>query len=712
MSTLPKTSLFLCSLFFVLSLQLSAQDTYHNNLQTELQTNYDLPEGDWVLNETEAANLAMDFNYGNVTLTDAPVFGQDFSQEVGLDVTMVPGPQWSSGYGLNSVTPVNAGDRCLLVVWMHSLGAPGKVSIAVQDASTFAGEFYQTVPVADTWGRYLIPIEISNDYAAGGLQFAFQLNWQDQLLEIGGLAVLNYGTDVELSELPTDLNNEFYDGWAPDAPWRAEAAQRIENMRKADLEIEVVDGAGMPIEGAQVEVNMQEHEFGFGTAVTAQLFADNNQQNNTYEDHLLDLDGKGHRFNCVVFENATKWKAWEDNWFGVTQDDKANTAEWLVDRGFKLRGHTLVWPKYSDMPNDIEANANDPDYVRNRVMDHIEDILEYPGLKGNFSDWDVLNEISVLDTLANIMQGAPGYTTGREIYAEIFEKYKEIEPDGIAYLNDFTVFGAGESPQAAANLKTYTQELIDAGVQVDGIGFQGHIGTYPTGIPRVYDILEDYNTTFGTAAKITEYDIIGMVDDELAAKYLTDFYTIVFSHESADAILMWGFWDGAHWYDNAPMFYEDWTLKPAGEAFLDLVFNEWWTEETGQTDADGKYSLRGFKGVHEVTVDCNGIPYTESVNLSQDSDITIDCSMASSVAEPLNDLNLKIYPNPTTGLLQVTWEQEEPAQLRLLDMMGAQQVVRSEVRSGAVLELDLPAGMYILELLLDDHRIQQRLVIE
>jgi endo-1,4-beta-xylanase len=711
MRILPTPVFLLFSLLFVLPALLSAQDAYHSNLQSELQTDYGLPAGNWVFNDTEAANLNMDFSYGSVTLTNATASGQDFSQKVQLDITQVAGQPWSSGYGLNSVASANAGDRCLLVLWMRSVGTPGKVTMALQNGTTFAGEFYQTAPVADTWGRFIIPFELSDSYAAGDLQIAFQLNWQDQLLEIGGLAILNYGTQVELDDLPADLNNQFYDGHAPDAPWRDEATQRIEQIRKADLDIEVVDENGMPVEGAQVEVIMHEHAFGFGTAVAAHLFAGNNQQNDTYEDHLLDLDGEGHRFNSVVFENATKWKAWENNWFGVTQEDKANTVEWLIDEGFKVRGHTLVWPKYSDMPDDIEANADDPDYVRNRVLDHMEDILNYPGLKGNFTDWDVLNEISVLDTLANIMQGAPGYTTGREIYAEIFEKYKEIEPDGVAYLNDFTVFGGGESPQAAALLEVYTQELLDANVQVDGIGFQGHIGTYPTGIPRVYDILEHYHTTFGTRAMITEFDFVGMVDDELAAKYLSDFYTIVFSHESADAIFMWGFWDGAHWYDNGPLFYEDWSLKPGGQAFFDLVFDEWWTEETGQTDANGAFDLRGFKGTYEIRIDCGDISGSEWIELDENTSLTIDCSELTSVRE-VDAPQVSIAPNPMQDVLQLSWDSNEQPQLRLYDLTGRLLYSQDNLTSPAELAPNLPTGMYLLELLFEDQRVMERIVKE
>ena len=50
---------------------------------------------------------------------------------------------------------------------------------------------------------------------------------------------------------------------------------------------------------------------------------------------------------------------------------------------------------------------------------------------------------------------------------------------------------------------------------------------------------------------------------------------------------MWGFWDGAHWKNNAPLYRRDWSLKPAGAAYRDLVLKTWRTDASGKTGADG-----------------------------------------------------------------------------------------------------------------------------
>lgn len=77
---------------------------------------------------------------------------------------------------------------------------------------------------------------------------------------------------------------------------------------------------------------------------------------------------------------------------------------------------------------------------------------------------------------------------------------------------------------------------------------------------------------------------------------------ICFSHPGIDGFIMWGFWDGKHWADNAPLYDKDWNLKPEGEAWMQLVFDQWWTDENGNTDARGRWQTRAFLGEHRVTV--------------------------------------------------------------------------------------------------------------
>ncbi|MCB0565694.1 MAG: endo-1,4-beta-xylanase [Phaeodactylibacter sp.] len=655
----------------LMSICAHAQDAYHSALQNSLQNDYGLPAGGWLLNNTEAANLNADYWYGDISGSNQAATGQVFSQKVRIVVNSSGNNQWDAGYGIQNLQTATAGSACLLAIWLRSEGGSGRVSLFIQNSSTYENEAYLTFSPSSQWTQFLVPFDANQTYAPGGLTFGLHLAWMPQTVEIGGLAVLNYGTSITVDELPNQTNNSQYGGWEPDAPWRAQAAQRIEQIRKANLTVRVEDADGGAIPGASVTVEMLKHDYAFGSAVVSRLFAGNNSQNNIYESKLLDLDGQGHGFNWVVFENALKWPGWEQNWI-TSKPETANAVQWLRNHDITIRGHNLVWPGWSNLPADIQANQNDPDYIKGRINSHIEEIITYPGIAGNIAEWDVLNETTTNRDLEYALQGQPGYPTGREIYAEIFEKLAEVDPDTKTYINDYVTISQGNTGGGAYDLKKqFAQELIDAGVHLDGIGFQGHIGGFPNSIYDVYNILEDFYTSFGTTAKITEYDTNEAIDDELAATYLRDFLTIVFSHESTDGFLMWGFWDGAHWHGNAPMFYQNWTLKPAGEAFIDLVFNEWWTEESGQTDANGEFRMRGFKGAYKITIDNGNDLLVDTIELHNDMLVVRSGNeLITDIATQPSGPVFRAFPNPAHDILYIERTEGPAAQVFIFNLEG------------------------------------------
>ncbi|NUO02753.1 MAG: endo-1,4-beta-xylanase, partial [Saprospiraceae bacterium] len=488
------------------------------------------------------------------------------------------------------------------------------------------------------------------------------------------------------------------------------AADRIEQIRKADLTVVVTGPDNESIANAEVQARMLKHAYGFGSAVTGCRLAGNPCQDNVYQNKILDLDGQGHGFNEVVFENDLKWDSWEEQWFGPPEN-VANAAQWLMDQGIRVRGHTLVWPGCTYLPEDLCNNLNSPPYLKNRIDGRLQTALTFPGLSDVVREWDVLNEITYNRDLENAFEGQPGYTTGRELYADIFKKVKEIDPGVGTWLNDYvTISQNNSSGEIYDRYKSFISEILASGGDIDGIGFQGHIGAFPTSIYKVYDILEDFHQSFGLRAKITEYDINTDAGEQVAANYLRDFLTMVFSHPSTDAFLMWGFWDGAHWHDDAPIFRQDWSLKPSGEVFLDLVFNEWWTDAYAITAANGVASIRGFKGQYEITVEHDGQVLKDTVWLAEDlihpmQFIVTDARETASTSNPL-----RIFPNPANGAVFIESAIDAPIEVRLYDAQG--QLKKSQFEAGRLELGELPAGGYLLVVEQAGKVRREKLIIE
>jgi hypothetical protein len=80
---------------------------------------------------------------------------------------------------------------------------------------------------------------------------------------------------------------------------------------------------------------------------------------------------------------------------------------------------------------------------------------------------------------------------------------------------------------------------------------------------------------------------------------------------------MWGFWDGRHWHNNAPLYRKDWSLKPAGQVYRDLVLGAFRTNLSGNADAAGVYRTRAFLGSYEITVSAAGKSKTVKFELGQ-----------------------------------------------------------------------------------------------
>ncbi|MBK8426710.1 MAG: endo-1,4-beta-xylanase [Lewinellaceae bacterium] len=691
-----KNNLLLLLLF---TTHLSAQDAYHTALSTLLQTTFSLPAPvQWVLPNTETATLASSINYGGST-TNITVSGQPFSQARQRVVTLQANA-WDAGHLYQNASAVSAGDKCLVIIWLRSPTANAKVNIFAENNVTYSKEVLSTVTVGSEWKMYAAPFQSQSAYAAGALNIGLHLAFGNQTIEIGGAACLNYKNTVFYTQLPVLLNNDTYPGQEPDAAWRADAATSIDQLRKANLTVQVSNTSGQPMSDAQVQVEMQQHAFKFGTAVISNKFNGGSAYDATYEGKLLDLDGNGHGFNELVFENDLKWPGWEQHWYS-SQAEIASDVQWLHDRGISIRGHNLAWPGWAYSPNDINANAT-PAYIKSRIRAHLQAILSYPGVGTEMIDWDVLNEITTNNDYANRFAGTPGYTTGRELYAEIFKQADSLAPNSVLYLNDYVAIEQGDSPtNGIATWRSRIDELIAADAPLEGIGFQGHFSASPTGIPRIKEIYDEFWNAYGLEAKVTEYDIDKLVPAQTQADYMRDFLTVTFAHPSMKGFLMWGFWDGAHWTGNAPIFRQDWSLKPSGEAFIDQVFNQWWTNETLQTNLSGNASVRGFKGKYKVTVDCgDGLSQTRYIDLVSDTILNFNALCLVKTDETQQVLKFAATPTLVRDAVVLNWDNtgfSGPTTLRATDALGrlvAEQVLDHTASSHTFHTNSWPSGAY------------------
>jgi len=389
-----------------------------------------------------------------------------------------------------------------------------------------------------------------------------------------------------------------YDGRDASAAWREAAHRRIDQHRKADLVVTVTGTDGRPAAGAEVAVAMRRHAFGFGSAVATDYLVGERDDHQRYRETVRTW------FSKVVFESDLKWAPWE-NAAGRARTLKA--LEWLEGQGIVVRGHCLVWPSWKRMPKDVAGLKDDADALRRRIADHVRD--EVSALRGRIADWDVINEPFWNHDAMDVL--------GREAMVEWFKTARAADPATVLYLNDQDILAAGGADaEHQAHYERTVQYLRDQGAPLGGLGMQCHFGGVLTPPERMLALLDRF-AAFGLPIQITEFDI-NIIDRALQADYLRDVLTAAFSHPHVVGVVMWGFWAGRHWKPEAALFDRDWTLRPHGQAWRDLVLGRWWTRAAGPADARGRFVTRGFLGAYDVTVTAAGRTKTVPATLGKD----------------------------------------------------------------------------------------------
>src|SRR6266498_1353763 len=286
--------------------------------------------------------------------------------------------------GAKTAAPVAVNDAAVATFWARSITpAAGQDAgyatfVFERDGGSFKKSANAALRLTSTWQKFTFPFRLAETYAAGEAHVNFWLGYGAQTFQVAGVSVTDWGQGN-----PTGFPTVTYAGRESNATWRTAANQRIDQYRKGNLTVHVVDASGNPVSGAAVKVDMQKHAFNFGTAVDAATMMASNADGQKYRDAVTNGD-----FNQVTFGNNLKWNHWEN----TTERDTITlpTLKWVREQGLAFRGHNLIWPSWGNMPADVQGLQNDKTALRARIDNHITD--EASALTGSVDRWDVVNE--------------------------------------------------------------------------------------------------------------------------------------------------------------------------------------------------------------------------------------------------------------------------------------------------------------------------------
>ncbi len=363
--------------------------------------------------------------------------------------------------------------------------------------------------------------------------------------------------------------------------WKTEANARIERLRQRQVRLQVIDQQGKPAVGVAVDIRQVGKAFPFGGALSAVLLR-NPQYGEFFRAH----------FNWAVFENETKWYSNE----GMQGREFYRSADamlaWCQANGIPVRGHCVFWEPEKWQPRWLRGLSGDE--LRQAVERRLDSAVGR--FQGQFVHWDVNNEMLHGQFFKDGL--------GESIWPWMYKRAHEIDPKAKLFVNEFNILSVDKdfNDVQTDEYVESIRRLIEQGAPIHGVGIQGHIWSEDIlANPGVLKERLDKVAVLNLPVWISEFDVAD--DDETScADKLELVYRTAYSHPAVEGIVMWVFWAGNSWRGpNGGLARRDWTLNEAGRRYQALMA-EWSTEVSGETDADGAVSFRGFHGSYAAAV--------------------------------------------------------------------------------------------------------------
>lgn len=535
------------------------------------------------------------------TMQTVSVTGQIFHEANQINTNTVPANSdtWRLQAVEASAAPVQAADNLRVEFWARSVsGSSPRIGVALQEGfGNFTTLSYHQINTTSNWQKYSFDTATSRAYSTKQLQLAFNVGFAIQSVQIADVKWSNITRGVNFDALPERFPTATYVGRSGTASWRSDAEARIAQNRMAEFKVQVKDTQGTPIDGAVVRLEQQKQNFKFGTAVSGYgslLTTGGGPEALKYQSEIRRL------FNTAVIENNLKWPDFQNNrQLGI------DAANWVVNNGLYLRGHNVIWPSREYMPKAVwdqydllvssQGTAAASDYLRNTINTRVADAAN--ALEGIAGEWDIVNEPYGNNDAMSVL--------GNDELLQWFRLFRNNDPTAKRTLNDYDIFSRnGNNADHRANFDYWLGRLVDQNL-IEIIGEQSHYNDASlTDIDVLGQLIQSYYAVYSRPIAITEFDVNSM-NEQLQADYLRDYMTMVFSQPGTTEFVQWGFWSKSHWLPSAALYRDDFSIKPNGQAYEDLVFGDWWSQPYGTT-YQGQYQSRVFLGDYRVVVEIGG----------------------------------------------------------------------------------------------------------
>ncbi len=406
---------------------------------------------------------------------------------------------------------------------------------------------------------------------------------------------------------PFEENREYMDKRVNDG---------IEQYRKGDAKITLVDRNGKPVENAHFDILQTKHDFKYGANLFMLDEFDAQEQNSMYAEYF-----RG------IFNMATLPFYWSDIEPQRLQQRYAKDAPKIYRRpspelcleycdkfGIEPKAHCLNYEQFT------------PEWLKSADAQQYEKELErrMGELSERFAKripiWEVTNETLCHEEYHSAM------FRKTDFMERCFSMADRFFPNNRLMINECWAYTYDNFDWSQSAYFNQVAKLLEQKQRVDMVGMQYHMffrkeeelqRTAKAYDPmRLYDYL-DYYAQLGRQLQITELTIPAYSekeeDEEIQAQIIKNLYSIWFSHPAMSGIVYWNLIDGfaafapkgdmtagENYYYGGLLRY-DFTPKPAYRMIYDL-FNNVWRTKLSIDAPEGQADFRGFYGDYTVKV--------------------------------------------------------------------------------------------------------------
>ena len=470
------------------------------------------------------------------------------------------------------------------------------------------------------------------------------------------VAISAFGSSVETKASYIKVVNDFDNIEKLHSPWELTGAEaRIDSIRKGEITLQyMLPDSSMLSDSVPVHVELDKHEFKFGVSMSQGWAIYDKPDFEKYRMYIGEL------FNYV---NLGFYWSWIERNMGhvIINEHTLDNLAWAKARNMTVKGHPLLW--HNTVPDWLKSitNTEDLDQI---IRDHVQYLLmEVPEI----DEWDVYNEAVAAFKSHTEESGVTrwvSYMGGVNPAVEsLFSLVDSISSDKVYINNHYT--------HTDPAFKELNQHLITTGAGPDAIGIQTHMHKEPDILneTELWDILDEYSTfdkpvylsevtvlssePFSDWRELQEHEALikearmqGLPSpfrestpelEQYQADYLSDFYTLAFSHPGVQSVIYWTGTDLDAWRGSAGGLLDmKHNPKPAYQTLKSLIKEKWNTNIREPSGSDGTFTFRGFYGDYKGTITVNETDYYYEFTHSSDSDSVITIKLDSVIPQRPN----------------------------------------------------------------------------